>query len=608
MHKARLQAGIWSVSSAIQFIRFFAVIAIPAVASAQGILLQPAADRTLANIIVGSNVAPDGTASNTTDVYLVKSDGSQLRKLTAFGAAPGATAVALSPDGTRAAWIAMLTAGGAQEVHGFDIGSGTDRLIAMTPQNCPKALCLSALSFSQDGADLVWQFDSGLPGISRVQQINVGRFDGSGVQTLGFNAAVISNSPNITTTDGRLIFLNRGCTTPCEEVDTIGLDGTGLTTLVPSPANVNPNFVDPIISSDGSHYAYATIRPTTGGPVNAFPVGTLVVTPGACPPAGGAFLFPGGLTMSADGSAIAFLQNNQVRTCSGASIPERYLPAVDVLLAADGSKMLYSVGQGGGQRTAVWIADANGGNAHPVFAPHSINAAGIVGLGSAPGYSLPLSPGSYFTIYGSSFENADSLVTAPTTPFLTTLAGVTVAVNGIVVPVQAVTPFQINAILPQSFSTGAATVTVGFADGATVTQSATVARSAAAVSTYIGSIGLNLNPLAAAFHAGTAIPADIKNPASPGEILETYGFGLGATTPTVADGAAAPLNPPAITSFPAVSIGPVFANVTFAGLVPGLVGVYQVNVVVPGLAAGAYELRWATIDPAWGPAGYIWVK
>ncbi len=250
-------------------------------------------------------------------------------------------------------------------------------------------------------------------------------------------------------------------------------------------------------------------------------------------------------------------------------------------------------------------ADANGGNAHPVFAPHSINSGGIVGLGSVPGNSLPLTPGSYFTIYGFNFENTDSLVTAQTTPFSTTLAGVTVAVNGTAVPVQAVTPWQINAILPQSFATGAATVTVGFADGTTVTQSVTVARSAAAIDTY--NSGLGPNPAAAAFHAGTATPADFKNPASPGEILETYGFGLGATTPTVADGAVAP-NPPAITSFPAVSIGPVFANVTFAGLVPGLVGVYQVNVVVPDLAAGAYELRWATIDPASGPAGSIWVN
>ncbi len=567
-------------------------------------LLQPGADGALANIVVGSNVAPDGTVSNTTEVYLVNSDGAQPRKLTAFSPAPGATAVAISPDGTRAAWIAVTTAGGAQEVHAFDIASGTDRLISKNLETCAQALCPSTLSFSQDGTELVWQFDVGSAGSPVFKQMNVAHFDGSLVLGLGFNAAQISNSPNITTADGRLIFLNRGCSFPCESVDSIGLDGTGLTTLVPSPATLTLNFGDPVISSDGSHYAYTTTSTPTGGPF--FPSGAVVVTPGACPAAGGSFLYPGGLTISGDGSQIAFLQNNQVRTCSGAAVPQAFFQAADVLLAADGSQMLYSVGQGDGQRAAVWMADANGGNAHPVFAPHSVNAGGIVGLGSVPGNSLPLTPGSYFTIYGFNFENTDALVTAQTTPFPLTLADVTVAVNGTAVPVEAVTPWQINAILPQSFATGPATVTVTFADGTTVSQSVTVARSAAAISTYISSFGLN--PDAAAFHAGTATPADLRNPASPGEILETYGFGLGATTPAVADGAAAPLNPPAITSFPAVSIGPVFANVTFAGLVPGLVGVYQVNVVVPALAEGAYELRWATIDPASGPAGYIWVN
>jgi uncharacterized protein (TIGR03437 family) len=566
-------------------------------------LLQPAADRAFVNIVVGSNVAPDGTVSNTTDVYLVKSDGSQLRKLTAFSPGSGATAVAISPDGTRAAWIAVTTAGGTLEVHGFDIASGTDRLIAASSQTCGQS-CLSALSFSQDGTELVWQLDSGPQGNAHVQQIIVGHFDGSGVQTVAFNAAVISNSPNITTADGRLIFLNHGCSVPCEQVDSIGLDGTGLTTLVPSPPNVNPDFEDPVISSDGSHYAYTTRSTPIGGPA-AYPSGAVVVIPGSCTIAGGGFIFPGGLTVSGDGSQIAFLENNQVRTCGGASVFQKFFQATDVLLAADGSQMLYSVGQDSQHRGAVWIADANGGNAHPVFAPHSINTGGIVGLGSVPGNSLPLTPGSYFTIYGFNFENADALVTAQTTPFPATLAGVTVAVNGIAVPIQAVTPFQVNAILPQSFPTGPATVTVTFADGTTVTQSATVARSAAAVSTYIS---FGPNPGAAAFHAGTTTPADFKNPASPGEILETYGFGLGATTPIVAAGAAAPLDPPAITSFPAVSIGPLWANVTFAGLVPGLAGVYQVNVVVPALAAGPYELRWATIDPASGPAGSIWVN
>jgi uncharacterized protein (TIGR03437 family) len=589
-------------------------------ANAQGMLLQPAADRAFANIVVGSNVAPDGTVSNTTDVYLVKSDGSPLRKLTAFSPASGATAVAISPDGTRAAWIAVLTSGGAQQVHAIDIASGADRLIAINPKSCvpfPANLpppssygCLSALNFSQDGSKLIWQFANGVGDGGRIM---VGNFDGSGVLALVFQGATWSGSARGTTADGRLIFVTSdGCGgAPCVGVATANLDGTGLTSLVTSQNSAFNSFSDPVISADGSQYAYVCNGLFRPG-ISASYAGVAEMG-GGCFPQDQGFYNPGSMTTAANGLQVDWVAEGQINTYTGTNpgfVPVSHfvsLSPFDVQMSGDGSQLLFGAGPVGGQREAVWMCDSNGGNAHPVFPPRYINPGGVVGLGSAAGNSLPLSPGSYFTLYGVNFGNADAVVTASFLPFPDTMENVvSVAVNGRAVPVQAVTPWQINAILPQSFATGPATVMVSFADGTAVTQSVTVARSAAAIDTYISAVGPN--PAAAAFHAGTTIPADSAHPASPGEILETYGFGLGATTPPVADGAAAPSNPPAITSFPAVSIGPVFANVTFAGLVPGLVGVYQVNVVVPTLAAGAYELRWATIDPAAGPAGSIWVN
>jgi uncharacterized protein (TIGR03437 family) len=100
---------------------------------------------------------------------------------------------------------------------------------------------------------------------------------------------------------------------------------------------------------------------------------------------------------------------------------------------------------------------------------------------------------------------------------------------------------------------------------------------------------------AMAFHAGTSIPADQAHPASAGEVLESYGVGLGAVNPAVADGATAPSNPPAtVFAAPQVKIGNLVAKVTFAGLAPGLVGIYQVNVVVPsGLKPGAQPFSWS---------------
>ena len=52
--------------------------------------------------------------------------------------------------------------------------------------------------------------------------------------------------------------------------------------------------------------------------------------------------------------------------------------------------------------------------------------------------------------------------------------------------------------------------------------------------------------------------------------------------PAVGDGQAAPLNPFALAQTPpVVTLGSVGTTVTYAGLVPGLVGVYQINVTIP---------------------------
>jgi uncharacterized protein (TIGR03437 family) len=76
--------------------------------------------------------------------------------------------------------------------------------------------------------------------------------------------------------------------------------------------------------------------------------------------------------------------------------------------------------------------------------------------------------------------------------------------------------------------------------------------------------------------------------ATAGDVVVIYCTGLGATTPAVASGVASPGNPVAqVTPSPQVRIGGQTAVVQFAGLTPGLVALYQINVVVPtGVTAG----------------------
>ncbi len=103
-------------------------------------------------------------------------------------------------------------------------------------------------------------------------------------------------------------------------------------------------------------------------------------------------------------------------------------------------------------------------------------------------------------------------------------------------------------------------------------------------------------------------------PARPGEVIVIYVVGAGPTNPSVASGVAAP-NPPAISivnwnlgfdfQIGALALGQSPAGLIpvtplFVGLVPGLVGLYQVNLRIPaqlppGLAiCGAFEAGWNT--------------
>ena len=78
-----------------------------------------------------------------------------------------------------------------------------------------------------------------------------------------------------------------------------------------------------------------------------------------------------------------------------------------------------------------------------------------------------------------------------------------------------------------------------------------------------------------------------SNPAQPGEYLIVYLSGLGAVSPAVSDGAAAPLNPLSWSANTfTVFIGGQPVTPVYAGLAPGLVGLYQLDVQVPtGLTA-----------------------
>lgn len=82
------------------------------------------------------------------------------------------------------------------------------------------------------------------------------------------------------------------------------------------------------------------------------------------------------------------------------------------------------------------------------------------------------------------------------------------------------------------------------------------------------------------------------NPAARGSVIQIFATGAGLTTPVLAAGEAAPGggSPLIFTQVtPTVTIGSKNAEVTFSGLAPGFVGLWQINAripadVTPGLA------------------------
>ena len=71
-------------------------------------------------------------------------------------------------------------------------------------------------------------------------------------------------------------------------------------------------------------------------------------------------------------------------------------------------------------------------------------------------------------------------------------------------------------------------------------------------------------------------------PAGPGELIVIYLVGLGLTDSPVRSGEASPSSPPAnAAAMPSVTIDGEIVKLLFAGLTPGLVGLYQLDVQVP---------------------------
>lgn len=250
----------------------------------------------------------------------------------------------------------------------------------------------------------------------------------------------------------------------------------------------------------------------------------------------------------------------------------------------------------------IYIADTDN-NVIRQYAPPSatsgtlptINAGGVISA-SAFGALPAIAPGSWIEIYGSNLASSVANWPAPSqftngiAP--TSLNGTTVSIGGLSAFIDYVSPTQVNVQVPSGIGTGPQQLVVATAAGQstayTVTVNGTEAGLLAPTSFNVGGTRYVAALHATGAAAGTyvmpagAVSGITSSPAVPGETITMYGVGFGPVNqvPAIPAGEVSSGLSSLTTAF-SMFFGPAQANVSYFGLAPGYVGLYQFNVVVP---------------------------
>jgi uncharacterized protein (TIGR03437 family) len=100
------------------------------------------------------------------------------------------------------------------------------------------------------------------------------------------------------------------------------------------------------------------------------------------------------------------------------------------------------------------------------------------------------------------------------------------------------------------------------------------------------------------------VPGVVTARARPGDSITLYGIGFGQVTPDIQAGQIVQQQN-ALQNGLQVTIGGVRADVTYAGLTPGFVGLYQFNVVIPSVPASDTTPLAFTLSGTAGPQNLV---
>jgi uncharacterized protein (TIGR03437 family) len=201
----------------------------------------------------------------------------------------------------------------------------------------------------------------------------------------------------------------------------------------------------------------------------------------------------------------------------------------------------------------------------------------ITSVVNAADGASPVAPGGLVSIYGQQMSPVN--IATQQIPLPTALGESCLTVNGVAIPVLYVSSTQINGQLPFTVD-GDATMVLRTPGGVSNNFNLVIQDTAPAIF-QSGTAGPETG-LATIVRANNGQLVTPTNPIHPNDSIVIYLTGMGVTAPPVPTGQPAPSGTLASAiAAPTVTLGGAAMNVSYAGLVPGEVGVYQINAVAP---------------------------
>jgi uncharacterized protein (TIGR03437 family) len=179
----------------------------------------------------------------------------------------------------------------------------------------------------------------------------------------------------------------------------------------------------------------------------------------------------------------------------------------------------------------------------------------------------------------------------------TSLDGVRVSINNKDAFVYYISPTQIDVQAPADTATGPVAIRVTNPSGQSGTMNMQKVPLAPGL---LAPAKFNVNGklyLAALYQDGATfvgnaglVPGANFRPAKPGDQITTYGVGFGDVTPAVAPGVTVTQQNTLVNSF-SLKFDQTEANVSYKGLAPQAIGLYQFNFTVPDVPAGDHQIN-----------------